>query len=211
MNMLPAETPVFSADWFSRCVPAWTQLFAAHMPNPRRILEIGAFEGRATCFMLEHLLPAEGGEIHCVDTWEGGVEHDGIPMDAVERRFRANVGAVLARHPRHQVFSHRGQSRHALGNLLAKGQAGTFDFLYVDGSHQAPDVLEDLVLGFRLCRPGAIVICDDYLWQRQPAGQEDVLDTPKLAIDAFTTIYRRRLRLLEWPSSYQLAFRKTAD
>lgn len=211
MDTPPSDAPGFTVDWFSHRIPAWTWLFANNMPNPRQILEIGAFEGRATCFMLEHLLPAEGGEIHCVDTWEGGAEHNGIAMDAVARRFRANVGAVLARRPMHQVVSHRGRSRHALGNLIAQGNAGKFDFLYVDGSHQAADVLEDLVLGFRLCRPGAIVICDDYLWQRQPAGQEDVLDTPKIAIDAFTTIYRRRLRLLEWPSSYQVAFRKTAD
>ncbi|WP_198377326.1 class I SAM-dependent methyltransferase [Neoroseomonas rubea] len=181
------------------------------MPRPRRILEIGAFEGRATCFMLEHLLPAEGGEIHCIDTWEGGAEHSGIPMDAVARRFRANVGAVLARLPQHQVVSHRGLSRHALGNLLAQGNAGRFDVLYVDGSHQAPDVLEDLVLGFRLCRVGALVICDDYQWQRQKAGQVDVLDTPKIAIDAFTTIYRRRVSLIDWPCSYQVAFRKSGD
>ena len=40
-------------------------------------------------------------------------------------------------------------------------------------------------------------------------GQEDILDTPKLAIDAFTTIYRRRLRFPDWPSTYQVAFQKT--
>ena len=29
------------------------------------------------------------------------------------------------------------------------------------------------------------------------------------AVDAFTNIYRRRLRFMDWPSTYQVAFQKT--
>lgn len=202
--------PHFTRDWFSRSIPAWQYLFPRVMPRPARILEIGAFEGRSTCFMLEHILPADlDGEIHCVDTWEGGVEHGGIAMNAVFDRFQANVAAVLKRFPRHKVIGHRRLSSAALRDLHAKGYAGRFDFVYVDGSHQAADVLEDLVLSFPLLRRGGLVICDDYTWQRQKLGEEDILDTPKLAIDAFTNIYRRRLRFMDWPSTYQVAFQKT--
>ena len=205
-----AAPPHFTVDWFSRSIPAWKHLFPRVMPRPERILEIGAFEGRSTCFMLEHILPADlDGEIHCVDTWEGGVEHGGIAMNAVFDRFQANVAATLKRFPRHKVIGHRRLSSAALRELHAKGFAGRFDFVYVDGSHQAADVLEDLVLSFPLLRRGGLVICDDYTWQRQGLGQEDILDTPKLAIDAFTNIYRRRLRFPDWPSTYQVAFQKT--
>ena len=206
------EAPQFTVDWFSRAIPAWKHLFPKVMPRPARILEIGAFEGRSTCFMLEHILPADlDGEIHCVDTWEGGVEHGAIAMDAVFNRFRANVGATLNRFPRHKVMLHRHRSSIALRNLHAKGFAGGFDFIYVDGSHQAADVLEDLVLAIPLLRRFGLMICDDYIWQRQPPGQEDILDTPKLAIDAFTNIFRRRLGFIDWPSTYQAAFLKTVD
>lgn len=207
-----AEGQQFTVDWFSRSMPAWKALFPRVMPRPARILEIGAFEGRSTCFMLEHILPGDlDGEIHCVDSWAGGVEHDGIAMDAVLERFKANVGAMLKRFPRHKVIAHRHLSAVALRQLHAKGLAGSFDFAYVDGSHQAADVLEDLVLAFPLLRLGGLVICDDYTWQRQRPGREDLLDSPKLAIDAFTNIYRRRLRFLDWPTTYQMAFLKSAD
>lgn len=202
--------PAFTADWFSRSIPAWKHLFPRMMPRPKRILEIGAFEGRSTCFMLEEILPPDlNGEIHCVDSWAGGVEHDGIAMGDVFERFRTNVARVLKRLPQHKVIGHRALSSTALRDLHAKGFAGTFDFAYVDGSHQAADVLEDLVLTFPLLRRGGLVICDDYIWQRQRLGEEDILDTPKIAIDSFTTIYRRRLRLVDWPSTYQVAFQKT--
>lgn len=205
-----AAAPRFTVDWFSRCIPAWQHLFPQVMPRPARILEIGAFEGRSTCYMLEHVLPADlDGEIHCIDSWAGGVEHDGIAMDAIHDRFRANVAAVLQRFPRHKVICYRRLSSAALHELHAKGYAGRFDVVYVDGSHQAADVLEDLVLSFPLLRRGGLVICDDYTWQRQGLGEEDILDTPKLAIDAFTNIYRRRLHFPEWPSTYQVAFQKT--
>ncbi len=111
--------------------------------------------------------------------------------------------------PQHKVIGHRNLSAVALRDLHAKGFAGKFDFIYVDGSHQAADVLEDLVLSFPLLRRGGLVICDDYTWQRQRPGQEDLLDTPKLAINSFTAIYRRRLRFVDWMSTYQLAFQKT--
>lgn len=206
----PETETVFTRDWFSRCIPAWTDLFPRVMPRPARILEIGAFEGRATCFMLESLIPPDAeGEIHCVDNWQGGAEHADIPMAEVLARFRANVRATLRRCGRHCVVTHHKPSAAALLGLLGQGFEGRFDLAYVDGSHQAADVLEDLVLAFRLLRKGGLMICDDYAWQRQAPGAEDVLDTPKIAVDAFTTIYRRRLRLPEWPTSYQVALIKT--
>lgn len=205
------EAPQFQWDWFSQHVPAWQSLFAAVRPLPRKILEIGSFEGRATCYMLEHVLaPDAPGEVHCVDTWAGGVEHESIPMEKIHERFRRNVAGLLRRLPQHRVVVHRRTSFDAMVRLIAEGHAGTFDFVYVDGSHQAPDVLEDLVLAFRLCRKGGVVICDDYFWQRQKPGEEDVLDSPKLAIDAFTNLFRRRLRFLPRVSPQQLAFVRTA-
>ncbi|MBR0671909.1 class I SAM-dependent methyltransferase [Neoroseomonas soli] len=208
----PDEAPEFHWDWFSQHIPAWRSLFSTIQPLPRKILEIGSFEGRATCFMLEHVLaPDAPGEVHCVDTWAGGVEHSALPMEEVHARFRRNVTLLVGRLPQHRVVIHRRTSFDAMVRLIAEGHAGTFDFVYVDGSHQAPDVLEDLVLSFRLCRKGGVVICDDYFWQRQKPGEEDVLDSPKLAIDSFTNLFRRRLRFLSRMSGQQLAYRKTAD
>jgi predicted O-methyltransferase YrrM len=202
----------FTVDWFDRAIPSWRDLLPRAMPAPHRIIEIGAFEGRATCFMLAEVLPPDvAGEIHCIDTWQGGVEHSGIAMNEVLERFRANVTTAIRQVPQHKVLIHRKPSAQALLDLLRSGAHGTFDFAYIDGSHQAPDVLEDLVLTFRLMRPGGLVICDDYSWQLTPSATVDVLDTPKIAVDAFTTIFRRKIHLPTWPSSYQAAFVKLSD
>jgi hypothetical protein len=77
-----------------------------------------------------------------------------------------------------------------------------YDFAYIDGSHIAPDVLEDAVLAFRLLKPGARMILDDYQWNLH----EDETLRPKLAIDAFLSVFRRRCEVLH--GSYQVIVRK---
>ena len=155
-------------------------------------------------------------ELHCVDTWEGGIEHRPggtaeADMGAVERNFLHNttLACAEARCPvdlhRHKAFSDV-----AMAGLLASGQAGQFDFIYIDGSHEAPDVLADAVLGFRLLKQGGILGFDDYWWHEELPGGRDPIRTPKIAIDAFTNIYCRKVETL-WHPNYQVYLRKIAD
>ena len=58
-------------------------------------------------------------------------------------------------------------------------------------------------------RPGGIIICDDYL-KGAPAG-DLMLGSPKLAVDAFTSIYRDRLDIPWGQPLYQLVMIKRAD
>jgi len=108
----------FTEDWFSHVVPVWEQLFYSYEPS--RILEIGSYEGRSTCFIIQSLASARDMEIHCIDTWEGGVEHDRSAMSAVERRFDNNLARVRA-NTRHQVdfHKHKGLSSDVLARLIA--------------------------------------------------------------------------------------------
>ena len=82
-----------------------------------------------------------------------------------------------------------------------------FDFIYIDGSHQAPDVLFDALLGFELLRVGGIMVFDDYLWQEPLEGGTDPIPCPKIFIDAFTNVYCKKVRVLP-PSPTQLHIKK---
>mgnify|MGYP006284026743 CR=1 FL=1 len=113
---------------------------------------------------------------------------------------------------RHRVALnvHKGRSAVELAKLIAAGKSGYFDLVYIDGSHQAPDVLLDAALGFALTRVGGLLIFDDYLWSESLAGGRDPLRCPKLAIDAFTNIHARKLDILFAPLD-QLYVCKTAE
>lgn len=197
----------FTEDWFTHHLPHWERLFFDLLgwdpAAPRRIVEIGVFEGRATLWFLDRLLRHPESRIACLDTFAGGAEHLPGQTAGLEARFRANVAASGAAE---KVEVLKGPSFDGLLRLLARGERA--DLVYVDGSHEAPDVLADLVLAWRLVPPGGLILCDDYLWSREEAARVDILGCPKLAIDAFTNIHRRQIDMPLWGYGWQQAFQR---
>ena len=144
----------------------------------------------------------------CVDTWQGGIEHDKNAMPEIERRFDRNVMLAKQRAP-HTVIvkKFRKSSIDALAEIIALRES-PFDLVYIDGSHQAPDVLSDAILAFQLLRIGGIMIFDDYLWRLEPEGRQDSLNMPKPAIDSFINIFQRKLKIISGLPIYQLYVEK---
>jgi predicted O-methyltransferase YrrM len=202
----------FTNDWFEATAKgAWDQFIPKIKPS--KILEIGSYEGASACYLIQTLAAVTALEIHCVDTWQGGLEHKSDDMSAVEARFRSNVKAACdaaGNRNRIEVVVHRGPSHHHMPRLLAEGKANYFDFIYIDGSHQAPDVLSDAVFGFRLLRVGGVMAFDDYLWVENLPTGVDPIRSPKLAIDSFTNIYIRKIKFFLAPLS-QVYFQKISD
>ena len=202
----------FSNDWFDENIAIWSQLF--EQLKPTRILEVGSYEGRSTTFIIENLANISDIEIHCIDSWEGGIEHKKggsweSNMTNIEARFSHNMKIAMSRSTHAvKLEIHKGLSSIELPKLASKNMQEYFDFIYVDGSHQAPDVLLDAVLGFQLLRVGGVMIFDDYLWQEPLPEGTDPIRCPKIAIDAFTNIYCRKLRAIIGAPIYQLQIEK---
>jgi predicted O-methyltransferase YrrM len=161
--------------------------------DSRRLLEIGSFEGRSTVWMIENIMQP-GDELVCVDTWAGGEEHSKINMGAVEARFDANVAKALDKFQHRALHKVKDTSTFAISREMkwipVKNKA--FDFIYIDGSHQAPDVLADAVMSWQILRMGGIMVFDDYMW-----GDPRVpLHRPKIAIDAFMNIFAAEMVVL---------------
>jgi predicted O-methyltransferase YrrM len=202
----------FSNDWFDENIAIWSQLF--EQLKPTRILEVGSYEGRSTTYIIENLANISDIEIHCIDSWEGGIEHKKggsweSNMTNIEARFSHNMKIAMSRSTHAvKLEIHKGLSSIELPKLASKNMQEYFDFIYVDGSHQAPDVLLDAVLGFQLLRVGGVMIFDDYLWQEPLPEGTDPIRCPKIAIDAFTNIYCRKLRAIIGAPIYQLQIEK---
>jgi hypothetical protein len=187
----------FSKDWFSQHIPVWTGLLSELKGQPDiRALEIGSFEGRSTCWLLENILTGDGARIDCVDTFKGGEEHAGRSIDwsNLRQTFEGNVEAW-----RERVSIHADESARVLRGLPAG-----FDIVYIDGSHAAPDVLADAVLSWPLLKAGGIMIFDDYLWRQDPRPEH----CPRLAIDGFLRCQNGWFDVLH--AAYQIAVRKRA-
>jgi len=94
------------------------------------------------------------------------------------------------------------QAEYIKGLANKDGKDRRFDFVYIDGSHIAKDVLTDACLAWPLLKPNGIMVFDDYAWG-QP---RDALHRPKIAIDAFTNIFGEELVVIH--THYQLIVRK---
>ena len=140
-----------------------------------RILEIGSLQGLSACLFLWRLPDAQ---VTCIDTFAGGYEEVvfGVDASGLEPVFDRNIAAVDASRARKLV----GDSRRVLLDLV--GAQEEFDFVYIDGSHLALDVLVDASLSWQLLAPGGTAVFDDYRWAMLGT---DPLFRPGPAIDAF--------------------------
>jgi predicted O-methyltransferase YrrM len=183
----------FSKDWFSHNIPNF-EVCKSLIPNNKNFLEIGSFEGRATCWMLENMLHEEG-SITCIDTFQGSEEHSNLELGSLLNTFTHNVetAAKISQHYRVMPMT----SYEGLGRLI--NEHSLFDFIYIDGSHTAPDVMTDACMAFGLLKSKGIMLFDDYLWKDMPG----VLHRPKIAIDSFVTLFSEKADLVLL--GYQLA------
>ncbi len=180
----------FTKDWFTHNIPAWESLLEKTIP--KRALEVGSYEGRSACWLIENCPFLVS--LYCIDVW----------LDAdVERRFDENT------HGKHDhLVKCKGRSVFKLAELVAT-MPNSFDFIYIDGSHTAPDTLTDAVLALQLLKVGGILIFDDYLWSED--GRMNPLLSPKMGIDAFTNVYSQQIGVLRGLPLYQLYLQKVSE
>jgi len=169
-------------------------------------LEIGVFEGRSSCWLIDNILSVETpnrkrGVLHCIDPY---ITKNG------EYNLKQHLGDVIF---------YRGHSDSVLVSLI-KDKIFTFDFIYVDGDHNAPGALQDMVLSWKLLKVGGIMLIDDYEMEatdpwlyksHKEFGKYPQLKFihPMVAIDAFLTIYRGQFEIII--NNYQVGVRKITD
>lgn len=180
----------FTQDWFTSNIGNF-EAAKLVMPDNKRILEIGCFEGRATCWMLQNML-ADDGTIYCVDTFKGGQEHQNLNLTDLKTIFEENV--CIAQKLDQNVMIIERTSVQALARIIISEQE--FDFIYVDGSHEIQDVITDACMAFQVLKSGGVMLFDDY------EGTEDM----KTAINTFLVTHRNKCKLLTM--NYQLAIQK---
>lgn len=192
----------FTQDWFSRNIVVWEQYLLKFANVPElNMLEIGSWEGRSTCWLLEKVLTHETASITCIDTFEGSVEHklwfDDSYLTSIEDRFDFNVAKTGTPE---KVTKIVGNSKDALKAL----PLDCYDLLYIDGSHLACDVIEDAVMSWRLVKVGGTIVFDDYDF----IFPDNPNQNTKVAIDAFLTIFGHKLKIIH--QGYQVIIEKTA-
>ncbi len=183
--------PTFTADWFSAYIPVWKRVLAGFMDKKVRVLEIGSFEGKATTWLLENIPECT---VYANDVFEETKEYKGYGFGDFNYydRFVENIEPYKDR-----VKVLRGYSFYVAVDLIKNSES--FHIIYIDGSHQSVNVLQDMVLCWELLKDNGVMICDDYNWDRIP-------NNPRVAIDAFLEVYKGKYEILE--KNGQVALKK---
>jgi hypothetical protein len=182
----------FTQDWLGPRAEWWQPVLQPYIGTPARMLEVGSFEGRSATWFLDNILTHPDARIVCVDTFGGSPEHRGLDLTDLESRFDRNMARHAGR------FTKLKGSSHAILRTL---EPASFDIAYIDGSHEAADVLMDAVLVWDLLKPGSIMMFDDY------GTRWEGFDGLRTAIDAFLACMEGRYELIR--KQYQVILRRT--
>jgi predicted O-methyltransferase YrrM len=125
---------------------AFMQLLV-RLAGVRLALEVGTFTGYSA-LMVAEALPADGRLVACDISAE---------WTDIGRRYWAEAGVA----PR--IDLRLGPALGTLDALLAEGQAGRFDFAFIDADKANYDGYYERAL--RLLRPGGLVAIDNTLWK----------------------------------------------
>lgn len=171
-----------------------------YVGQPIHCLQIGAYTGDATEWLLDNILTHPESTLTDVDPWTGSDEpvHHQLDWKGVEETY-------LERHQKNidsgklKVF--KGTSDDFYSS--EEGKRG-FHFIYVDGNHEAAQVLKDGLNAIYRVGIGGIVAFDDYLWTLGKGLWAD----PKPAIDAIWLCHSNKFELID--KGEQIWLRRTA-
>lgn len=180
----------FTQDWFSRNIQIWEHYLTFFTNKPQiNALEIGSWEGRSTCWLLENILTHQSAKITCIDTFAGSIEFENKFSDSyiksAEQRFDYNIALTGVANKVQKIV---GKSQEILRQL----PLNNYNIVYIDGSHLASDVLEDTILSWQLVKLGGLIIFDDYDWIFPDQPNQNT----SIAIDTFLSIFQPKIELI---------------
>ncbi len=129
--------------------------------QPNKVFEIGTFNGRTT-INLAHFSP-QNSTVFTLDLPKQDLGHtkftieDGdkayVDKETIGDRYKNNADKIIQLYGDSATFDF-------------KPYYGTIDFMFVDGAHSAPYVINDTEVAFKLIRPGGIILWHDYgIWR----------------------------------------------
>ena len=171
----------FSTYWFLNNY----KIIGSFLPIDRNenfnYLEIGSFEGLSSLFILSYWKNAN---VTCVDTWETSKDESqflDFNFQTVEKKFDTNL----------KDFSFRKIKNTSEIAFKELKQRDSFDYIYIDGSHNGIDIYNDALASFNILKVGGIIIFDDITNIYQEIEMQ-----PHDAFEKFYSLYKRKIKIL---------------
>lgn len=175
-------------NWFKQGAINYFNLFLPERYANKPLLDflqIGAYTGDATEWIMDNIITDATSWLTDVDTWCGSEEevHKQFNWTDLENFYDLRISKYT------NVCKIKGYS----SDFLQNANAEHYDFIYVDGDHRADEVYKDAVLGWRCLKKGGIMAFDDYRWVHD---SKDPQMAPKPGIDRFLNEHSNELSIM---------------
>ena len=128
--------------------PEQGQLMAllAKLIGAKKCIEVGVFTGYSS-LVVALALPRDGRIVACDISEE---------WTSIGRRYWAEAGVE------HKIDLRLGRATRTLDELIGAGEAGTYDYAFIDADKPSYDAYYERIL--QLVRPGGLILIDNVLW-----------------------------------------------
>lgn len=174
-------------DWFTN-QPAESNFskFLLHLKGQPNLtfLQLGAYLGHASVWLLKEVLTRASSTLIDVDIWRnsGEIGYETLDFEKIFELYKVN----MIQFPNVQFY--RTTSLEFLSN-----DKRFYDFIYIDGAHDSTSVLIDAELSLKRLKSGGIIAFDDYLWDLDPNPN----GCPRKGIDMFIDKHSKEIEIIE--------------
>ena len=174
-----AEHPGFTDNWFHFGRLYHEMVQEAPADTPSTFVEVGVWEGRSTAYLGTEIINSEKPiKLFVVDTFAGSKEHWDRDCSKLYDTFLANLRPVM------DHMGDRFRIYHMTSVEAAhRFKTPKFDFVFLDGSHEVKDVVDDIKAWLPKVKPGGVLAGDDYKIPDVRIAVEYVLGKGKVQVN----------------------------
>ena len=148
------STKNFSNKWFLNNFEIFNYFLPKNKNEKFNYLEIGCYEGLSSFYVLSQFKFVNA---YFLDIW-AEPNTNSIPLtddfNKVEKLFDENLSTF-------NFTKIKDDSVISMRKLFRKNLS--FDFIYIDGSHNGEDILSDAIEAFKILKKGGFIFFDDFL------------------------------------------------
>ncbi len=152
-------------------------LVLEYFPAGGTWVELGSWMGRSAAYCVVELINRDKlGDFYCIDTWDGGIEHQGwSELATLEQTFLDNISPI-----KDHVRLIKSDSWSAADQF----EDESVDFCYVDAGHTYDCVTRDLQAWWPKVKSGCYFGGDDYTkgWPEVCRAVEDFFTPQKIKV-----------------------------
>ena len=127
--------------------------------NNAIFVEIGSWQGKSAAFMAVEIINANKNiQLHCVDTWEGSIEHKDEAVIQNKNLYDTFIKNI---EPVKQIITPVRMSSVDAARTYADE---SIDFVFIDAAHDYESVRSDLYAWFPKVKKGGTIAGHDFSW-----------------------------------------------